>query len=322
MDDEKTGSTLATKWSVAEIQRAIVQSTGVDESIPNVSFGFFKRMECDLVQVSDAGYLHEFEIKRSWEDFMADFKKAHFHDDIRIMRLTFVLPAEFAGEKLKKWCAAHYKEFKRSFDFMFYLEDGPTCSFPQAKWVHVSDYRSALQLPEQFRTETYITPEMAREIHRNDKDAPYRRKLFLEEIVKLYRLGVVRLWHRSSEKEAAQAMTEEPQEPQKPPVRNCDRFNTGDVPKDADDAMRAMLEEMRSDGNFGFRGVASYLLSPVSRQPADNGLPAGVRAATEDEVAAGDAKWCKMCDRADCALSHHDALVHGCSRMVNKEALS
>jgi len=260
-------STLATKWSVAEIQRALVTHTGVDESIPNVSFGFFKRMECDLVQVTDAGYLHEFEIKRSWGDFMADFKKAHFHDDVRIMRLTFVLPAEFAGERLKKWCADHYKEFKRSFDFMFYLEDGPTCSFPQAKWVHVSGYRSALQLPEQFRTETYITPEMAREIHRNDKDAPYRRKLFLEELVKLYRLGVVRLWHRTAPTEEAQAPLEE-------------------------------------------------------SKPADNGLPAGVRAATEDEIAAGDARWCKMCDRADCALAHNDALVHGCNRMVNKEALS
>ena len=50
------------------------------------------------------------------------------------------------------------------------------------------------------------------------------------------------------------------------PPRNCDRFDTGDVDKDADDAMRSMLEEMKSDGNFGFRGIASYLLSPCQKK--------------------------------------------------------
>lgn len=41
--------------------------------------------------------------------------------------------------------------------------------------------------------------------------------------------------------------------------RNCDRFNTGDVVKDADDALHAILEE----GAIGFRSVAQYLLSPA-----------------------------------------------------------
>ena len=50
------------------------------------------------------------------------------------------------------------------------------------------------------------------------------------------------------------------------PPRNCDRFNTGDVDKDADDAMRSMLEEIEDDGNFGFRGIASYLLSPCQKK--------------------------------------------------------
>lgn len=45
---------------------------------------------------------------------------------------------------------------------------------------------------------------------------------------------------------------------EKPP-RNCDRFNTGDVVKDADDALHAILEE----GAIGFRSVAQYLLSPA-----------------------------------------------------------
>lgn len=50
------------------------------------------------------------------------------------------------------------------------------------------------------------------------------------------------------------------------PPRNCDRFDTGDVDKDADDAMRSMLEEIEDDGNFGFRGIASYLLSPSQKK--------------------------------------------------------
>ena len=41
--------------------------------------------------------------------------------------------------------------------------------------------------------------------------------------------------------------------------RNCDRFNTGNVVKDADDALHAILEE----GAIGFRSVAQYLLSPA-----------------------------------------------------------
>lgn len=43
------------------------------------------------------------------------------------------------------------------------------------------------------------------------------------------------------------------------PIRNCDRFNTGDVKQDAQDAMEAILDE----GVAGYRGIAEYLLSPV-----------------------------------------------------------
>ena len=43
------------------------------------------------------------------------------------------------------------------------------------------------------------------------------------------------------------------------PRRNCDRFNTGDLKRDAHDAMEAMLDE----GVAGYRGIAEYLLSPI-----------------------------------------------------------
>lgn len=48
------------------------------------------------------------------------------------------------------------------------------------------------------------------------------------------------------------------------PARNCDMFNSGDVKKDANDALVAMLDKMKSDGNFGYRGTAEYLLSPIT----------------------------------------------------------
>ena len=44
--------------------------------------------------------------------------------------------------------------------------------------------------------------------------------------------------------------------------RNCDRFNSGDVKKDAQDALEAYLES----GCCGYRAVAEYLLSPIERK--------------------------------------------------------
>ena len=46
-------------------------------------------------------------------------------------------------------------------------------------------------------------------------------------------------------------------------ARNCDRFNSGDPDKDADDALHAYLDE----GVAGFRAVARYLLSPMKEKP-------------------------------------------------------
>lgn len=36
--------------------------------------------ECDMLVLSKSGYLTEIEIKRSWSDFLADFKKDHSHE--------------------------------------------------------------------------------------------------------------------------------------------------------------------------------------------------------------------------------------------------
>lgn len=189
---------IATRWSVPEIQNAIVRHTKNYDSIPNVSFGFFKHIECDLVQVSGAGYIHEFEIKRSWSDFLADFKKSHFHDDLRISQLTFVLPEALGNDRLNLFCQNNYREFKRYFDFMFYTESGDLCSITKSVPTIVSDCRVVYRPEKKFRTETYISPEMEEVIRSNDIDAPHRRHLFVEELAKLYRLGTIRFWYRQN----------------------------------------------------------------------------------------------------------------------------
>ena len=42
--------------------------------------------ECDMLVLSKSGYLTEIEIKRSWEDFKADFKKKHTHNNMGIIK--------------------------------------------------------------------------------------------------------------------------------------------------------------------------------------------------------------------------------------------
>lgn len=42
--------------------------------------------ECDMLVLNKSGYLTEIEIKRSWEDFKADFKKKHSHESMGIIK--------------------------------------------------------------------------------------------------------------------------------------------------------------------------------------------------------------------------------------------
>lgn len=45
--------------------------------------------ECDMLILSKAGYLTEIEIKRSWSDFLADFKKDHHHEGKGIIKYFY-----------------------------------------------------------------------------------------------------------------------------------------------------------------------------------------------------------------------------------------
>lgn len=181
-------SDLLTKWSVRDIQAAITEGgSGVELFIPNVSWGFFrgKGMEADLLWVHGTR-LEEFEIKRSKSDFIADFKKSKFHEDVRISKLHFVLPEALAGEWLKTFCATKYQTFKRSFDFMFYSESDCAIIRPA--------YHNNYTVDPKFTTPYYLTNSMLGYINEHDPARDYYRKLFDEERLTLFRLAVIRFW--------------------------------------------------------------------------------------------------------------------------------
>lgn len=62
--------------------------------------------ECDMLVLSKAGYLTEIEIKRSWSDFLADFKKEHSHESRGLIKyFYYCVPASIVDrvyDKLKE----------------------------------------------------------------------------------------------------------------------------------------------------------------------------------------------------------------------------
>ena len=63
--------------------------------VPNVDWGFLNH-EADLLILSKANYLTEVEIKRTWADFMADFKKKHTHYDKKLSHFYYAVPSSIA----------------------------------------------------------------------------------------------------------------------------------------------------------------------------------------------------------------------------------
>ena len=93
-----------TNLTIDEIELAVVNSgifnKQTDIFVPNLSWGLLNH-EADLVVMSKSGYLTEIEIKRSWEDFKADFKKDHEHNDDRISNFYYCVPESILGKVLE-----------------------------------------------------------------------------------------------------------------------------------------------------------------------------------------------------------------------------
>ncbi len=57
----------------------------------------------DFVIITQNRTLFEVEIKRSWSDFIADFKKEHYHDDRHVKKFYYCVPEAMAN-KVQDWC--------------------------------------------------------------------------------------------------------------------------------------------------------------------------------------------------------------------------
>ena len=131
--------------------------------------------ECDCLIMTKSGYLTEIEIKRSYADFLNDFRKDHVHDDDRIKEFYFMVHDSFKDKVIDKLV-----EMKRIPDGIFVYND--ECSI--RKELNYGE------LKERFGENVYWRCERG-EILRYSKGF-CARKLFLEEQFQLARIGAMR----------------------------------------------------------------------------------------------------------------------------------
>ena len=152
---------VCTELSVKEIQALLAEYWGIRSNIivPNVSWGLLD-YEADLLVMNNTGYVTEVEIKRSWSDFLADFKKdENAHKSEIIYQFWYCVPDE-----IYKKCVEKLKEvYPDSLDR-----------------PNVISYSDSGVLNFHGKTASYCRGK--------------HRKLFLEEQLKLARLGALRYW--------------------------------------------------------------------------------------------------------------------------------
>lgn len=151
-----------TKLTIDEIELAIVNSTLFNKRndifVPNVSWGLLNH-EADLVIMTKSGYLTEIEIKRSWEDFKADFKKDHKHEDERVYKFYYLIPVSIKDKVIEFLETMHGNNGLLP-SVLSYSEDGAI---------------SGVNTQHPFTKKG--------------------RKLFLEEQLTIARLGCMRVWN-------------------------------------------------------------------------------------------------------------------------------
>ena len=127
-----------TKLTVQEIEEMIISnevSLRNEIAIPNLSWGMLP-YEADLVVINKTGYMREYEIKRSFQDLKADFKKKCYHDAEQVYEFFYVLPISIKEKALELFRAhqcdvAYIKAFGVSIDpyealpaVIFYNDEG------------------------------------------------------------------------------------------------------------------------------------------------------------------------------------------------------
>ena len=132
--------------------------------VPKVSYGYFATHEADLLICSKFGYLTEIEIKRSWTDFLADFKKNTTHDECKVMWKYFAVPASISEKVIQHIMSNNFVD-----------------------WGVISFTDNCILKIE--RTPNNIT--------KHDKE----KKLTAEEQLKIARLGCMRYWSSENKKD-------------------------------------------------------------------------------------------------------------------------
>jgi len=132
--------------------------------------------ECDCLLMSKSGYLTEIEIKRSYEDFLADFKKKHEHHDNHIKYFYFMIHKSFAEKALNKLVEL------RKIPSLIYIYDNQ---------ANISLYKTEQEIKILISKKESINPWELADL-KYYADPWHARKLFLEEQYQLARLGAMR----------------------------------------------------------------------------------------------------------------------------------
>lgn len=123
--------------------------------------------ECDMLVCSKSGYLTEIEIKRSWSDFLADFKKKHKHEGEGLISYFYYCVPECLYEKVKEYLYEH-----------------------EVKCSGIITYNEVLYI--EIRSAT-IKGYMGDSFEVTNKSLPSKKKLFLEQMLEIARLGAMRV---------------------------------------------------------------------------------------------------------------------------------
>ena len=157
---------LSTNLTVKQIQYCLRYSgywnPRSDLMVPNVSWGLLP-YEADFIIMTPNGYLTEIEIKRSFEDFKADFKKNHEHNDERIYHFYYCVPVSIKDKVIE------------------FLNETYKYSGERSKPALLTYNELGSITKERYGYST---------ARRN----PKVRKLFLEEQLKLAKLAAFRYW--------------------------------------------------------------------------------------------------------------------------------
>ena len=175
-----------TSLTITQIQWALHESglwnKRSDIMVPNLSWGFLP-YEADFVVLTKSGYLTEVEIKRSWEDFKADFNKVHRHDDERIYHFFYCVPIGIF-DKVKEFLIDKLME-----ELDDYSKDR------LAKNPDLLGFHSLLPAVLTYDEKGIVKQQKFGFSGARRNKA---RKLFLEEQLQVARLGCLRYWNQQN----------------------------------------------------------------------------------------------------------------------------